>query len=618
MISRLRIAVAAMLFMLMGLASAPVCKADGTLDTLKKAHPRLLFTDNDLPAIRRAVKSNAFAKQQYQELLVRGEALLEAPPDKYEIGGPEHTLLAVARDVEDRVITLAALYQITGDRRFATRATQEMLSAASYPNWFPWHFLDTAELTTAVGIGYDWLYNTLSPQDRKTIRDALVTKSIDPWLALNAAGKAHYLNNWAQVCNGGETIGALAIADEESGRAEQVISYARPAMTEIMRLFAPDGGFEEGPGYWTYATIYNVLYINSLDTALGTDFGAADSPGFSLTPEYRIQATGPTNLYANFGDANSAASPAPQVFWFARHFHRPAYAVLERELTTSLDGHMESYVLKDSERFAALGLFWSALATEQSGTSEPPLAQSFSRVAQAYIRSAWHDPRAWYIGFKGGDAKAGHAHLDLGSFVLDALGQRWAIDLGTDNYGLPGYFNNNQRWTYYRLRTEGHNTITINGENDGLDAKAPLTTVGSSFAIANLEQAYKGKLQSWKRGVMLLDGQRMLIQDELTPIGSVDVVWNFHTSAIVQISADGRSASLAQGGATLSARILSPSNGRFATANAEMLPPQARNKGVTNLVVRLPQQTLPQTIVVLFARPEDRITPPARPLATWR
>jgi hypothetical protein len=292
--------------------------------------------------------------------------------------------------------------------------------------------------------------------------------------------------------------------------------------------------------------------------------------------------------------------------------------VLERELTTSLDGHMESYVLKDSERFAALGLFWSALATEQSGTSEPPLAQSFSRVAQAYIRSAWHDPRAWYIGFKGGDAKAGHAHLDLGSFVLDALGQRWAIDLGTDNYGLPGYFNNNQRWTYYRLRTEGHNTITINGENDGLDAKAPLTTVGSSFAIANLEQAYKGKLQSWKRGVMLLDGQRMLIQDELTPIGSVDVVWNFHTSAIVQISADGRSASLAQGGATLSARILSPSNGRFATANAEMLPPQARNKGVTNLVVRLPQQTLPQTIVVLFARPEDRITPPARPLATWR
>lgn len=617
MISTPRIAASALLILLLCLAPAPVCKADGPFDTLKTKHPRLLFTDNDLPAIRRAIKSDAFAQQQYQELLLRGEALLEAPPDKYQIGGPEHTLLTIARDLEDRIITLAALYRITGDRRFATRATQEMLSAASYPNWFPSHFLDTAEATTALGIGYDWLYDTLSAQDRKTIRDALVTKGIDPWLALIAAGKAHYANNWSQVCNGGETIGALAIADEEPARAEQVIAHARPAIAEIMQLFAPDGGFEEGPAYWSYATIYNVLYISSLDTALGTDFGAAESPGFSSTPEYRIQAIGPTHLYANFGDANAAVSPAPQMFWFAQHFHHPAYAVSERELATALDGHMDSYTLKESERFAALGLFWSALVTEQGRASEPPLVQSFSRVHQAYMRSAWHDPLAWYIGLKGGDTRASHAHLDLGSFLFDALGQRWAIDLGPDNYGLPGYFSN-QRWSYYRLGTEGHNTITISGQNEGLDAKAPLAAVGADFAIVNLDQAYKGKLQSWTRGIRLLDGQRILVEDELTPAGPVDVIWNFHTAANVQIAADGRSAILTQNGATISARILSPPNGRFATANTEMPAPQASNKGITNLVVRLPQQTVSQTIAVLFLRPEDRVAPPLRPLNTWR
>jgi Heparinase II/III-like protein len=617
MISKHRIAGSALLFMLMCLGSARVCKADGALDTLKAKHPRLLFTDNDLPAIRRAIKSDAFAKQQYQELLARGEALLEAPPDKYLIGGPEHTLLTVARDLEDRIITLAALYRISGDRRFATRATQEMLSAAAFPNWFPSHFLDTAEATTAVGIGYDWLYDTLSPLDRKTIHDALVTKGIDPWLALIAANKAHYANNWSQVCNGGETIGALAIADEEPARAEQVIAHARPAIAEIMQLFAPDGGFEEGPAYWTYATIYNVLYINSLDTALGTDFGASQSPGFSLTPEYRIQAIGPTNLFANFGDANTAVSPAPQMFWFAQHFHRPAYAVIERELATALDGHMDSYTLKDSERFAALGLFWSALVTEAGKTSEPPLVQSFSRVNQAYLRSAWHDHLAWYIGFKGGDTRASHAHLDLGTFLFDALGQRWGVDLGPDNYGLPGYFGN-QRWSYYRLGTEGHNTITINGQNEGLDAKAPLTTVGTDFAVVNLDQAYKGKLQSWTRGIRLVDGQRILVEDELTPAAPVDVVWNFHTAANVQIAPDGRSASLTQNGATISARILSPPNSRFTIATTEMAPPQAPNKGITNLVVRLPRQTVSQTIAVLFSRPEDRTTPPLKPLHTWR
>ena len=59
-----------------------------------------------------------------------------------------------------------------------------------------------------------------------------------------------------------------------------MISHARPAIAEIMQLFAPDGGSEEGPAYWNYATIYNALYINSLDSALGTDFGAAESLGF--------------------------------------------------------------------------------------------------------------------------------------------------------------------------------------------------------------------------------------------------------------------------------------------------------------------------------------------------
>jgi hypothetical protein len=116
---------------------------------------------------------------------------------------------------------------------------------------------------------------------------------------------------------------------------------------------------------------------------------------------------------------------------------------------------------------------------------------------------------------------------------------------------------------------------------------------------------------------MLLDGRRMLVQDELSSASPVDVVWNFHTAATVQIAPDGRSASLSQKGATMTARILSPLHCSFATANVEMPAPQANNKGITNLVVRLPKQTASQTITVLFARPEDHVTPPVRPLATW-
>jgi len=591
------------------------------LATLRSGHPRLFFHDSDLPAIKRAIAKDPFAKAYFAQQLAVGEKLLTLPPDTYRIEGSEHTLLATSRDMEGRVFTLAGLYRLTGDKRFADRATQEMLAAASFPDWFPTHFLDTGELTATLGLGYDWLYPVLSPADRATIENAIAVKGIDPWLQRIKSGDAirHEHNNWNQVCNGGESIGALAIADEDPDRARGILDHAQLAIGNIMKLFAPDGGFEEGPGYWNYATSYNVLYIAALDSALGSDSGASLAPGFSVTPDYHFQSIGPSGQFANFGDAHPDIYPSPQVFWFARRFHHPAYAAQERPtvLSTTLDPGEQ----KESSRFAMLGLMWASLPPVPGDNTPLPLIESFARVSQAYLRSSWSDPNAWYVGFKGGDAHASHGHLDLGSFVLDAQGQRWASDLAGDSYGLPQYFGK-LRWTYYRLRTEGHNTLTIDGQNEDLDANAPLIDTAQAgntlFSIADLTSAYKAKLKSWTRGVKLLDKQRVLLQDEITPASApVDVVWNFHTFAAVQIAADGRSATLTREGKTLQARILSPDGAKFSTASTQTPPPQEPNPGLTNLIISLPQQAAPATIAVLFTAPGDDTVPAIKPLSGW-
>ncbi|HEV2487253.1 MAG TPA: heparinase II/III family protein [Terracidiphilus sp.] len=595
--------------------------AASPLDTLQPQHPRLLFPDSDLPAIKRSIATDRFAKQYFQQQLAVGEKLLTVPPDTYRIWGSEHTLLATSRDMEGRIFTLAGLYRVTDDNRFASRATQEMLAAAAFPDWYPTHFLDTAEMTAALGLGYDWLFSTLSSADRTTIKNAIATKGIDPWLQRIKSGDAfhHEHNNWNQVCNGGESVGALAIAEDEPQRAAAILDHAHTAITDIMKLFAPDGGFEEGPGYWNYATSYNVLYIAALDSALGNDFGASNAPGFSTTVDYHIQSIGPTLQFANFGDAHPDVYPSPQVFWFARRFHRPAYAQYERPIV--LNTHLDPNEQNESSRFAILGLFWSALPPIPGDAAPVPPVESFARVSQAYIRSAWNDPNAWYIGFKGGDAHASHGHLDLGSFVMDALGQRWANDLAGDSYGLPGYFGR-LRWTYYRMRTEGHNTLTVDGQNEDLDANAPLTatsTAGNTmYAVADLSSAYKGKLNSWSRGIALIDTQNVLVQDEIVPALPVDVVWNFHTFATVQISKDGRSATLTRGGDTLDASILRPAEAHFSTASTQVPPPQEPNPGLTNLVIPLAKLSTPETIAVLFTKSGDKAIPQIKPLSAWK
>ncbi len=609
--------------------------AASPLDTLRPGHPRLFLHDEDLPALKHTIATDPFVQPQYQDMLAYGNELLTTPPDVYVIGGVEHTLLDTSRDMEGRVFALAGLYRLTGDKRYADRATKEMLAAASFPDWYPTHFLDTGEMTATLGLGYDWLYPVLSTADRATIKNAIATKGIDPWLERIKSGDAihHEHNNWNQVCNGGESIGALAIADEDPARATAILDHAQSAITDIMKLFAPDGGFEEGPTYWLYATAYNLMYIDALNTALGKDFGVSQAAGFASTGDYHIQSDGPTYQLANFGDAGiGGASPTAQMFWLARQFNKPFYAEHEKEIAlfnskasaTKTAVHGENYPSGRS-RFALMLILWSAeeaQAPNAKSKAQLPLVESFARVDQAYLRSAWNDENAWYVAFKGGDAHASHGHLDLGSFVMDAFGQRWASDLGPDSYGLPGYFGR-QRWSYYRMRTEGHNTLTIDAQNQDLDSKAPLTATGTKgntlYSIADLSQTYKGKLTAWNRGVALFKKQAVLVQDEIAPAQPVDVVWNFHTFATVHISTDGRTATLTEGGATLHARILSPGNARFTTAGTQVPEPQDPNPGLTNLVIPLAQQSTSQTIAVLFTESAENTRIYAiKPLSAWK
>ena len=155
----------------LGLFTPPVFSsgnAAGTnsLSTLRPGHPRLLVLDEQLAAVSEMIKTDPQARRICQQLQGEAEKILTEPPLAYEIGGAEHTLLDVSRKVENRVWLLAGLYRLNGDQRFAARARDEMLAAAQFPDWYPKHFLDTAEMTAALGLGYDWLFDYLTPAER--------------------------------------------------------------------------------------------------------------------------------------------------------------------------------------------------------------------------------------------------------------------------------------------------------------------------------------------------------------------------------------------------------------------------------------------------------------------
>jgi len=589
-------------FFLIGQAVARAEDKD-PLATLRKGHPRLLWLYDDVARTKKLIESDATAKAWFDQLKRAADKSLSDPLPQRVLIGPR--LLQVSRQVLGHVSLLAGMYRLTGDPRYLDRAKQEMLTAATFEDWHPPHFLDVAEMTNGMALGYDWLYAELSQQERDTIRTAIVEKGLKPGLHYqsNNQGPHTQTNNWNQVCNGGLTIGALAVADEEPDIARQIIINARKLVPKAMALFAPDGGCEEGPGYWGYATRYNAFYIAALQSALGTDQGLLKSPGFDDVGDFRIEANGQV---FNFADCSPHEGSAFQMFWLARVFDKPVYAAHER-----LRGN--------DHRIDPFHLYWFNSAGSKKNIDELPISTVFKRVNVTFMRSSWTDPNAAFVGFKGGDNGASHCHADLGTFVYDVDGVRWAMDLGADDYNLPDYFGKH-RFDYYRLRTEGHNTLTLGTDNQNTGhAVAPIVAFsdkpGEAYAVADLTVGYAPRATRVQRGVQLL-GKQLLVQDEFESTELQDVIWNFHTDSPPKI--DGQTATLTHAKRELMLKILEPADARFDTVSANPPPPQGQQPKVTNLIIRQPQKTKSLRLVVLLTpKSETRVEVKTRPLANW-
>src|SRR5581483_2118333 len=551
--------------------SAAVQAPEHPLATLRSGHPRLIATDADFIRLRQFVRSDSSAATLYASLKYHADQMLTQPTVVHRLIGPR--LLDQSRLCLERIYTLALVYRISGETKYLDRAVTELRAAAAFPDWNPSHFLDVAEMTHAFAIGYDWLYQNLSPEDRALFRRAIAEKGLDE--AIKAYKQHKFwttaVHNWNLVCNGGITLGALAIADEDHDRAEYLVKQSIDSIQLAMASYAPEGGWAEGPGYWQYATSYNVYYLAALETALGTDFGLSSLPGFEHAGDFRLYFQGPTGTF-NYADAHPPAGTAPEMFWLARRFSQPVFAWDElRNLALS--------------RWpTTLDLVWGQPVGRSPSAAGWPLARMFEGVNVAFLRSDWESPDAFWIGVKGGDNHANHSHLDLGSFVFDARGVRWALDLGSDNYNLPGYFGK-QRFTYYRLRTESHNTVLIDGQNQDADAKAPMTMKNGIVTI-DLASAYPGKVTKFVRTVELTREKTVSIRDEIEAPQPVEALWGMVTDA--QVTINDNHAKLTKNSSMLEAEIVSPKGAVFdVVSTTPPSPEEDQNKGTKKLVVRL-------------------------------
>jgi hypothetical protein len=604
--------------------SAAVERADIAvrLNALPRAHPRLFLTRDAEAALKQRIASEPLLQSIEAGILAEADRELKTKPVARVLIG--RRLLDKSRTALSRLMHLGLAWRLTGKAAYLDRARQELIAVAGFADWNPSHFLDVAEMTTAVAVGYDWLYPALDDDTRVLLRAAIIEKGLKP--SLKANSWASNTNNWNQVCNAGMAIGALAVAENESALAAEMIARAINTVPLSMHEYAPDGAYPEGPSYWGYGTTFNVLLISALESTLGSDFGLSSQPGFMATADYYLHVVGPSGYYFNYSDAGRGGQGvSPAMFWFAAKRGEPY--LLWREWA-ALATRNTARSGRGRDRTDPMLLLW--IAPRQA---EPPMPRALSWSARgsnpvAFHRSSW-ESNASFVAIKGGSPSLNHAHMDAGAFVMDAAGLRWADDLGSQDYNsleakgikLWGKTQDSERWSVFRLGTSSHNVLQVDGQQQRVDGHAPIVLTKDGRTVVDLSSIYAGQLATARRGVVLRSDHSVRVQDEFeTTNRSSRIRWAMVTRADVKVEGPGR-ATLMQNGRKLTFRVVEPADVTLAIypTDPPPAPTDARNEGTRMIGFELRSAAKQTQRLIIDLIPSDvSVTDSGvTPLAAW-
>ena len=617
------------------------------------AHPRLMGLSpaavarlKAAAAVRNSVQSRNFGTiQSHSAPLLSSTTLIT----------PVHDLLPAARQLQKYTYFLGLNYLMTSST--ATQAAclnaiyTQLTAAANWgksgtrgaTGWNTYDFLGVSETSHAFAIAYDWCYNGWTPTQRAFIRNTITTHALDYALQFYAAPQKWWVtgtNNWGVVCDGGMVLSALSIVGDETGPAvaPTVLDDYIPALHNCPALhgLAPDGGWAEAVCYWDFAVEYLTAALSSLETSVGTCYNIDNLDGISSTGSFPLNYIGPSGLAYNWGDNfGDSGNSSPWQRYLGLKYDQPIYSWSQQRRAAYIDP-------RDV-------IWWDSRLSTASPASLNVATSKYYSDGLIFLRSAWGDPNALFMGMKAGTNSVQHSKEELGSFVFDALGVRWASELGRDSYGLAHYFYNNpwdqpNRFQYYRLRAEGNNTLVFNPSLDGGQASTGTATkvnfqsnANTQMAIIDMSQAYSTTdgnpthkvssttpVTSVQRGMRFINGVAQL-QDHVQSSSAVDLNWFMHTTTSVVLNTGSTVAILTSGTTHLKMTIQSPPGVTFSTMAAVPLPTspdyaafqtnppsdgEAWNKGVTKLRIEIPRSVETQ-LTVSMSPYFDGNTPPA-------
>ena len=560
-------------------------------------HPRLLFTTTEEKAVKKLIKKDPLARQLAAFLKTKADSIAEAPQIPYKMD-KYGNMLWTSRAYVLRLGTLSLAYRLYGEQKYLDAANKTLLWVCGYKDWDPKHYLDTAEMTTAVAIAYDWLFDALPETTRKIIKGSIYKNAISNVLREYEKGGpgswAKRETNWNIVCNTGMTLGALAVAEDYPEEAETILKNAAHYMPNCLKHFAPDGVCYEGPAYWGYTNSYLSLYLKAVNDNGGDQGGIGQLPGVSRTALFYKRTLTPSGQRFNFGNASAEeVLNTPAFFFFSKHYGQPEIAEwFRKEIEKTIRQNQPMHQL------FFLSLPWFNPASPAQNEQIPALEVYHNSINDLLVLNVDRKEKgSVFLVAKGGLPNQAHQQMDCGTFIIESDSVCWTEDLGADDYALPGFWDGKpggDRWKYFRNNNFSHNTLNIDRQPQYANGKAFVceenTHTAHPYARLDLSEVYKVQAHKAFRKFTLINDHTIEVEDEVEVRNtSSTVFWTAATKADVTIN--GSVAQLQKDGKVFYFRILSPEGTTFHTYPAyNTYLGEKPIKGITMLEIACPAQ----------------------------
>lgn len=460
-------------------------------------HPRLVLTPTGLAAIQARTEAHPELGVARARLLAQAAAARRQVSAETPFGALlDFTQASTSKGHQRRasfegqlvpkvtpIEVMAAGYRFSGDRDLGRHAAAALTSMARQltvedPVIDEGFYYTRTFYVRALAFGYDWLWDAMSPEQRREVAATLLGFVLDIHRQSQTGGwgrrPLHRVWNWDPGLMGACGIGMLALEGETRVGEKAILVDCRRHLRDYLTLGVDrDGCGHEGPSYIGYGIGAGVDFIEVLRQQGRGDLFTASN--YDLIPPWLIAETLPDGRrWNNLSDCGHGQGPWPVYAYACGRLAELAASDPvqpgERLSPDDSRGALD-YLQQFSEEPGPCRLSYGALAElmgwawqKGPGRSAPrdldgqrllaylfyyrpcpvvgdpaahlPLAMHFRGRGLVVSRTGF-GPEDWHLAVEAGPHAAGHDQSDKGTFTLRAYGGDLVVDSGYGNDGDP-------------------------------------------------------------------------------------------------------------------------------------------------------------------------------------